>query len=68
MHHRQMPWNVFSNWTEEDRHAVVTYLRQTKPIKHTIPDPMRGATFEDPHAVDHFFGRDFGTVPSGSTP
>ena len=63
VHHRQMPWNVYSNWTDEDRHAVVTYLRQTKPVPHKIPDPMRDATFENPEAVDYFFGRDFGTVP-----
>jgi len=63
MNHRQMPWNIFANWTEEDRHAVVMYLRQVKPINHKIPDPMRDVTFENPQAVDHFFGGDFGTVP-----
>ena len=25
--HRDMPWASFSNWTEEDRHAVVVCLR-----------------------------------------
>jgi hypothetical protein len=33
-----MPWGDFSNWTEEDRYAVVTYLRNIKPMKHKIPD------------------------------
>jgi hypothetical protein len=64
VHHRQMPWNVYANWTDEDRHAVVSYLRQVKAVKHKIPDPMRDATFENPEGVDHFFGRDFGTVPA----
>jgi mono/diheme cytochrome c family protein len=34
-----MPWANFSNWTEEDRHAVVVYLRHLKPVRHRIPDP-----------------------------
>jgi hypothetical protein len=34
-----MPWATFSNWTEEDRHAVVVYLRHLKPIRHRIPEP-----------------------------
>jgi hypothetical protein len=63
MHHRQMPWNAFANWTEEDRHAVVTYLRLVKAIKHKIPDPDRAATFDDREAAGNFFGQDGGTVP-----
>jgi mono/diheme cytochrome c family protein len=35
-----MPWANFSNWTEEDRHAVVVYLRHLKPVRHKIPDPV----------------------------
>jgi len=34
-----MPWPAFSNWTEEDRHAVVVYLRHIKGVRHRIPDP-----------------------------
>ena len=34
-----MPWANFSNWTEEDRHAVVVYLRHLKPVRHQIPEP-----------------------------
>ena len=34
-----MPWASFSNWTEEDRHAVVVYLRHLPPIRHEIPEP-----------------------------
>ncbi|HEX7797081.1 MAG TPA: hypothetical protein VF456_22120 [Vicinamibacterales bacterium] len=64
MHHRQMPWNAFANWTEEDRHAVVTYLRLVKAITHKIPDPDRTVIFDDKDALGNFFGTDGGTVPA----
>ncbi|MGE3959504.1 MAG: cytochrome c family protein [Vicinamibacterales bacterium] len=34
-----MPWGSFSHLTEEDRHAVVVYLRHLPAVKHRIPDP-----------------------------
>ena len=37
-----MPWPVFSNWTEEDRHAVVVYLRHLPLIRHQTPEPVAG--------------------------
>lgn len=37
-----MPWPQFSNWSEEDRHAVVVYLRHLKPVRHQIPEPQLG--------------------------
>ncbi|MGO9481492.1 MAG: c-type cytochrome [Candidatus Kryptoniota bacterium] len=33
-----MPWPAFSNMTEEDRAALVVYLRHIKPIKHSVPE------------------------------
>ena len=33
-----MPWPAFSNLTEEDRYALVTYLRHVKPIKNKVPE------------------------------
>jgi hypothetical protein len=39
-----MPWTEFSNWSEEDRHAVVVYLRHLPPIRHQIPEPVLGNT------------------------
>jgi mono/diheme cytochrome c family protein len=39
---RAMPWPGFSNWTDEDLHAVITYLRHIKPVRHAIPDPGPG--------------------------
>ena len=39
---RAMPWPGFSTWTDEDLHAVITYLRHIKPVRHAIPDPGPG--------------------------
>jgi len=39
---RAMPWPGFSSWTDEDLHAVITYLRHIKPVRHAIPDPGPG--------------------------
>jgi hypothetical protein len=51
-----MPWPVFSNWTEEDRHAVVAYLRRTAPIAHKIPPPISDAVLSDPAAQEEVHG------------
>jgi cytochrome c2 len=51
-----MPWPGFSNWTEEDRHAVVAYLRRIKPISHRIPAPRSDTTFADPAAYEVDYG------------
>jgi mono/diheme cytochrome c family protein len=51
-----MPWANFSNWTEEDRHAVVTYLRHLKPVRNKIPEPiLRPNTFQ-PGVVEVDYG------------
>jgi mono/diheme cytochrome c family protein len=56
-----MPWPVFSNWSEEDRHAVVVYLRHLKPIAHKIPDPVTGNAVTIPGAVEQDYGgKDYG--------
>jgi hypothetical protein len=55
-----MPWPIYSNWTEEDRHAVVTYLRHTKPIAHRIPAPSRNVVVSDPAAYEEILaGKDY---------
>jgi hypothetical protein len=41
--HTAMPWSQFSNWTDEDLHAVVVYLRHIKPVRHEIPPAAPGA-------------------------
>lgn len=51
-----MPWADFSNLTEEDRHAILTYIRTIKPVKHGIPDFKR----ESEAPYNSFFGADYG--------
>ncbi len=59
-----MPWPVFSNWTEEDRHAVVVYLRHLKPIAHRTPEPAPGNGITIPGAVEQDYGgKDYGIAP-----
>jgi len=57
-----MPWPKFSNWSEEDRHAVVVYLRHIKPVRHQIPEPQLGrSTVSVPGALEvDFAGKDYG--------
>ncbi len=57
-YHRDMPWAVYSNWTEEDRHAVLVYLRHLKPIRHNIPPDVEGTAGADPVALETLFGSD----------
>jgi mono/diheme cytochrome c family protein len=51
-----MPWGAFSNWSEEDRHAVVVYLRHLPAIRHETPEPVAGnavtarGAIQDDHA------------------
>jgi mono/diheme cytochrome c family protein len=56
-----MPWPMFSNWSEEDRHAVVVYLRRLKPIAHQIPEPVPGNAITIPGAIEQdYAGKDYG--------
>ena len=57
-YHRDMPWSVYANWTEEDRHAVVVYLRHLRPVYHLIPDDETGTALADPVAPETMFGAD----------
>ncbi len=57
-----MPWANFSNWTEEDRHAVVVYLRHLKPVRHQIPDPTNTPTPLEPGTIERDYAfKDYGT-------
>ena len=47
-----MPWGAFSHWTEEDRHAVVVYLRSIPAIRYQTPEPVQGNTLTVPGAFD----------------
>jgi hypothetical protein len=59
--HNAMPWAQFSNWSDEDLHAVVVYLRHVKPIRHEIPPRAPGVADElVPGAVEIAGGVDAG--------
>jgi mono/diheme cytochrome c family protein len=56
-----MPWGNFSNWTEEDRHAVVVYLRHLKPVRHQIPEPTNAPTELEPGVIERDYAfKDYG--------
>ena len=64
MNQRHMPWAVFSNWTDEDRYAVLVFLRHVKPVVHKIPNPVPSPQMPDPAAAEaSWAGRDHGEVP-----
>lgn len=61
--HTVMPWANFSNWTEEDRHAVVVYLRHVTPIKQQIAEnPGPGETLPS-NVIQRSYGGNYGTAP-----
>lgn len=37
--HASMPWADFSHLTEEDRHAILVFLRHLQPVHHVTPEP-----------------------------
>lgn len=55
-----MPWGVVSNLTEEDRYAIMVYLRHVPAVVHPIPDPNPNEMPEDKEAAMSFYGKDFG--------
>jgi len=60
-----MPWASFSNWTEEDRYAVVVYLRHLKPVRHQTPEPVPGNALTIPGAFDQdYAAKDYGVGPA----
>jgi hypothetical protein len=61
--YRDMPWAWFSNWTEEDRRAVLTYLRQIPAVSHKIPPPAEPSVTYDPAAIEEGSAVDAGTTP-----
>jgi mono/diheme cytochrome c family protein len=59
-----MPWADLSNLTEEDRHAIVVYLRHLPPLRHTIPNPDPERRLTTVGAIERGYGgRDYGTAP-----
>lgn len=49
--HTAMPWASFSNWSDEDLHAVVVYLRHIPPVRKRIPAPLPGNAITTPGAI-----------------
>ncbi len=35
-----MPWPSYANMTDEDLKAIFAYLKTTKPVKNTVPNPI----------------------------
>ena len=60
LRHRMMPWAMFSHWTMEDRYAVLTYLRNLKPVHNAIPDQNFSGQPTDPASEEEFYAGDFG--------
>jgi mono/diheme cytochrome c family protein len=59
--HTIMPWANFSQWTEEDRHAVVVYLRSLPAVTHRIPDPSFEEAQMPAGTIEGIFGlKDYG--------
>lgn len=59
--HTVMPWANFSQWTEEDRHAVVVYLRSLPAVTHRTPDPSFDEAPMPDGAIEGIFGlKDYG--------
>ena len=60
--HTVMPWANFSNWTEEDRHAVVVYLRHLPAVRHQIPEPTITPAALPTGAIERDYAfKDYGT-------
>jgi hypothetical protein len=39
MHWQAMPWDIFSHWSDEDRLAMIAYLRALPPVPGRVPPP-----------------------------
>jgi len=58
-----MPWPAFSNWSEEDRHAVLVYLRHIPAIRHPTPEPVPGTGVATPGVLEQeHLWHDYGTA------
>jgi cytochrome c553 len=55
MHWQAMPWDIVSNWSEEDRRAMLAYLRALPPVTGRTP-PARPPEPGDPAADSFYFG------------
>lgn len=54
LHWQAMPWDIFSHWSEEDRLAIIAYLRALPPVDGRVPAP-RPPRPGDPEADSFYF-------------
>ncbi len=52
-----MAWPGPANMTEEDRYAVVVYLRHIKPVKHKLPDYSPNSSSQGYKMYPYDFGQ-----------
>lgn len=52
-----MPWAGFSNMTEEDRHALLVYLRNVQPKHHEIPEWSPTSQFDNRTFYPYDYGK-----------
>ncbi len=57
---RRMPWPFLSRWTEEDRYAVLVYLRHLTPVYHDIKGPSAGPAPADSRILELGYAADEG--------
>ncbi|MGH8103119.1 MAG: c-type cytochrome [bacterium] len=57
MHWQDMPWDIFSNWSDEDLYAIAFYLKSIPPVVRQIPDPEPPKPGD--HTADAFFIGDY---------
>jgi hypothetical protein len=55
MHWQAMPWDILSNWSEEDLRAMLAYLRALPPVAGRVPPPEPPRP-NDPPADTFSFG------------
>jgi hypothetical protein len=55
LHWQAMPWDLTSNWSEEDRRAMLAYLRALPAVAGRVPGPRPPAA-DDPVADTFGFG------------
>lgn len=55
MHWQAMPWDILSNWSEEDQRALLAYLKTLPPVAGRVPPP-RPPRPGDPVADAFYFG------------
>ena len=61
--HTSMPWAAFSHLTEEDRYAIVVFLRHLKPVRHVTPEPAAPLPRPVGGAETAWAGQDYGAAP-----